>query len=191
MRITETPIKLPLRPWRCTKLPTHHSSDRRVWPVECAASTSSEEAPFQALPVVYCSQYRTEKDERQTRPLPGNERVGEWLSIVETVYLSDGPAAESPLNPALPAAQRKDQYKSDPELEGCMRRRRRRRSLPAILLKDRQLVVHKNYELLFFRHQNSSFRHSRFATVFSSMKMAESRKIELRSRIVDFDEIQV
>jgi hypothetical protein len=36
---------------------------------------------------------------------------------------------------------------------------------------------HGDDDMFFFRYQNSTVRHSRFATVFFSMNMAESRKI--------------
>jgi hypothetical protein len=63
--------------------------------------TVGEEAPVPASPVVYCSQYRTQEYERPNGPLPGNEKVGEWLCNMETAYWSKGLAAPSPLNAAL------------------------------------------------------------------------------------------
>ena len=120
-----------------------------------AASLSVGESPpppvpvSPASPVVYCSQYRMVEYERQNGPLPGNENVGKWLRNVQTAYSSDGPAAVSPLtrnaepslNPTRPVAPRKDQYVPDSE-DG----RRRRRSPQAMLFKDGQLLVHKDYE---------------------------------------------
>ena len=82
---------------------------------ERSANIVDEEAPVPASPVIYCSQYRMEEYERENGPLPGNEKVGEWLHNVETAYL---PAASSPvngLNPTLAAAPRKDQYVAESE----------------------------------------------------------------------------
>jgi hypothetical protein len=50
-----------------------------------------------------------EEYERQNGPLPGNEKVSEWLRNVKTAYSSERQAPASPLNPTLPAAQPKDQ----------------------------------------------------------------------------------
>ena len=125
---------------------------------QLAASPSAAESPSTldpvspASPVVYCSQYRMEEYERQNGPLPGNEKVGEWLHNVQTAYSSDGPAAVLPLNaepslnPTLPAAPRKDQYVSDSESEHGRHSRPRRRSPPAMLFKDGQLLVHKDHK---------------------------------------------
>ena len=44
---------------------------------------------------------------------------------------------------------------------------------------------------LFFCLKNSLFSHTRFATLFFSMKLTESEKIVLVSCIIDFDDIQV
>jgi hypothetical protein len=51
---------------------------------ERAVNSIGEEEPPPASPVVYCSQYRMEEYEQQNGPLPGNEKVGEWLRNVET-----------------------------------------------------------------------------------------------------------
>jgi hypothetical protein len=65
----------PWRLWRCNKHLTPCNGVRRV---------------LSASPVVYCSQYRMEEYERQIGPLPGNEKVGNWLQSVarETAYWS-------------------------------------------------------------------------------------------------------
>jgi len=79
------------------------------------ANIVDEEAPVPASPGIYCSQYRMEEYERENGPLPGNEKVCEWLHDVETAYL---PAASSPGNsrkPTLPTAPRKNQYVADLE----------------------------------------------------------------------------
>ena len=86
---------------------------------ERCANIVDEEAPVPASPVIYCSQYRMEEYERENGPLPGNEKVGEWLHDVETAYL---PAASSPgnsLKPTLPTAPRKDQYVADSESQSA------------------------------------------------------------------------
>jgi hypothetical protein len=73
---------------------------------ELCANIVDEEAPVPTSPGIYCSQYRMEEYERKNGPLPGTEKVGEWLHDVETAYL---PAASSPgncLNPTLPTAPR-------------------------------------------------------------------------------------
>jgi hypothetical protein len=71
---------------------------------ERTANSVGEEAPVPALPVVYSSQYSLDGGVQvallQNGPLSGNNKVGEWLSNVETASLhpSDGPAVVSPLN---------------------------------------------------------------------------------------------
>jgi hypothetical protein len=44
---------------------------------------------------------------------------------------------------------------------------------------------------IFFRHRTALFRHSRFSTLFFSMKEAESGKIILVSCIIDFKDKEV
>ena len=79
-----------------------------------AANIADEEAPLPASPVIYCSQYRMEEYERENGPLPGNEKVGEWLHDVETAYLTAASPGNS-LNPMLPTAPRKDHFVADSE----------------------------------------------------------------------------
>jgi hypothetical protein len=65
---------------------------------ERAANRVGEEAPFPTSSIVYCFQYMMKVYKQQNGPLPGNEKVGEWLRNVETAYSSNGPAAPSHLN---------------------------------------------------------------------------------------------
>jgi hypothetical protein len=51
-------------------------------------------------------------------------------------------------------------------------------------------VQYRN-KTIFFHHQISLFNHCRLPFVLFSMKTAESREIDLGSRIVDFDDVQV
>jgi len=88
---------------------------------ERCANIVDEEAPFPASPVIYCSQYRMEEYERENGPLPGNEKVGEWLHTVETAYLPAASSQGNGLKPTLPAAPPKDQYVTDSESPSASR----------------------------------------------------------------------
>jgi hypothetical protein len=46
---------------------------------------SAEEVPVPASSIIYCSQYRIEEYKQEKGPLPGNEKISEWLHNVETL----------------------------------------------------------------------------------------------------------
>ena len=83
-----------------------------------------------------------EEFERQNGPLPGRDKVGDWLRDVQAAYESDGPSSY----PTPPAAPRKGQYVSDSDSEYGRPRRRRRRAPPVTRIKHGVLHVHKDYE---------------------------------------------
>jgi hypothetical protein len=60
-----------------------------------------------------------------------------------------------------------------------------------LALEDLQQGETASVCFIFFRHQNSLFRHNQFSTLFFSKKVAESGKIVLVSCIIDFEDIQV
>ncbi len=53
------------------------------------------------------------------------------------------------------------------------------------------MILNREYEILFFRHKNSLFRHNRFSTLLFSMKVAESGEFVLVSWIIDFKDIKL
>ena len=62
---------------------------------------------------------------------------------------------------------------------------------PLLLFSLRVIHWKTAYDAFFFAHKNSLFAHNRSATVFSSIKLADSEKIISFSCIIDFNDIKV
>ena len=73
-------------------------------------------------PGIYCSQHRVIEYEQEHGPLPGHEKVGDWLRDVQEAFRypsdSEGPSSlREDQYPVAPAAPRKDQYVPDTDTE--------------------------------------------------------------------------